>query len=52
MFAVNGRRSVECERTDVALEVHHLDGDPSNNARANTIPLCCDCHRGATFPGN
>jgi ketosteroid isomerase-like protein len=30
---------------DVDLEVHHVNGDPSDNRIRNTIPLCRDCHR-------
>ena len=33
------------------LEVHHVNGDPTDNRIQNTIPLCVDCHRSATFPG-
>jgi hypothetical protein len=33
------------------LEVHHVNGDPANNAIHNVIPLCRDCHRSATNPG-
>ena len=37
--------------SDVPLEVHHVDGEPTDNRIANTIPLCRDCHHKATFPG-
>jgi 5-methylcytosine-specific restriction endonuclease McrA len=50
VFATYGRRCVECGRSDVPLEVHHLNSDPADNRIANTIPLCRDCHRQATFP--
>jgi 5-methylcytosine-specific restriction endonuclease McrA len=33
-----------CERV-VPLEIHHMNGDPSDNRRENMIPLCVDCHR-------
>lgn len=26
------------------IEVHHIDGNPSNNELDNLIPLCFDCH--------
>ena len=26
------------------IEIHHIDGDPSNNLIDNLIPLCFDCH--------
>ena len=51
VFAVYRRRCHECGRSDVPLEVHHVNGDPADNAIANTIPLCRDCHYAATFPG-
>ena len=51
MFAVYGRRCRDCGRSDVPLEVHHVNGDPTDNRTRNTIPLCHDCHRLATFPG-
>jgi 5-methylcytosine-specific restriction endonuclease McrA len=51
VFAVHGRRCSDCGRDDVALEVHHVNGDPSDNRLRNLIPLCRDCHRSATFPG-
>ena len=37
----------QCE-TRLADEVHHADGDPSNNAAANLICLCLRCHREVT----
>jgi HNH endonuclease len=51
VFAAYGRRCADCGRSDVSLEVHHVNGDPMDNRIANTIPLCRDCHRMATFPG-
>jgi hypothetical protein len=35
----------------VPLEVHHVNGDATDNAIRNTIPLCRVCHHEATFPG-
>jgi hypothetical protein len=29
----------------VPLEAHHVNGDPTDNRIANTIPLGRDCHR-------
>ena len=26
------------------IEIHHIDGDPSNNDIDNLVPLCFDCH--------
>jgi 5-methylcytosine-specific restriction endonuclease McrA len=51
VFAVYGRRCRDCGRSDVPLEVHHVNGDPMDNSIRNTIPLCRDCHHLATFPG-
>ena len=45
------RRCRECGRSDVPIEVHHVNGDPTDNRIANTTPLCVDCHRSTTFPG-
>lgn len=27
-----------------AIHVHHLDGNPTNNARGNLVGLCNQCH--------
>ena len=51
VFRAYGRRCAECGRADVAIEVHHVSGDTSDNRLANLRPLCRDCHRAATFPG-
>jgi hypothetical protein len=45
VFAVYGPRCGDCGRSDVPLEVHHVNGDPADNRLVNTIPLCRDCHR-------
>jgi hypothetical protein len=47
----HGRRCADFGRSDVFLEVHHVNGDPTDNRIANTIPLCRDWHRSPTFPG-
>jgi 5-methylcytosine-specific restriction endonuclease McrA len=44
-FGAYGRRCFECGRSDLELELHHVNGDPMDNRIANTIPLCLDCHR-------
>ena len=51
VFAAYGRRCLDCGRTDVPLEVHHVNSDAMGNRIANTIPLCRDCHHKARFPG-
>ncbi len=36
-----------CVRCDAPYhEVHHIDGDPSNNIKDNLIVLCPNCHQG------
>ncbi len=36
-----------CVRCDAPYhEVHHIDGDPSNNSKDNLIVLCPNCHQG------
>jgi 5-methylcytosine-specific restriction endonuclease McrA len=35
VFAVYGRRCADCGRSDVPLEVHHLNGDPTDNRIRN-----------------
>lgn len=44
-----GHACEECERktwnkTPIPLEVHHLDGDRTNNKLLNLELLCCNCH--------
>jgi 5-methylcytosine-specific restriction endonuclease McrA len=50
-FATYGRRCRDCGRSDMPLEIHHVNSDPSDNRIRNLVPLCRDCHRSATFPG-
>ena len=33
-----------CCGDTTAIEVHHIDGNASNNEKANLIPLCTGCH--------
>jgi 5-methylcytosine-specific restriction endonuclease McrA len=51
LFATYGRRCADCGRSDRPLEVHHVNGDPTDSRIRNLIPLCRDCHHKATFPG-
>lgn len=30
------------------VQIHHIDGNPSNNASANLVVLCLDCHSRVT----
>jgi hypothetical protein len=50
VFVVYGHRCRDCGRSNVPLEVQHVNGDPTDNT-SNTIPLCGDCHHEATYPG-
>jgi hypothetical protein len=36
--------NVSCPEAPELLELHHRDGDPSNNAHANLAVLCIECH--------
>jgi len=38
-----GEQCVECDATE-QIEVHHIDGDRTNNRLSNLVPLCHDCH--------
>lgn len=33
-----------CGTRGIALQIHHIDEDPSNNIIVNLIPLCLNCH--------
>src|SRR6056300_1102385 len=43
-----GNRCARCklsgDEDDIALQVHHIDENPGNNALENLIPLCSRCH--------
>jgi 5-methylcytosine-specific restriction endonuclease McrA len=39
-----GHACAECGRSDLDLEVHHIDGNWRNNAWTNLIALCPLCH--------
>lgn len=44
-----GHKCEECKRTKwfqlpIPLELHHIDGDPTNNRERNLVLLCCNCH--------
>lgn len=40
----HGRRCANCGASE-GIEVHHRDGDRSNNEVSNLLPLCRHCHR-------
>ena len=50
-----GEECVECGSTE-SIDVHHKDGDRTNNSLENLIPLCAECHSerhdGYTFNNN
>jgi 5-methylcytosine-specific restriction endonuclease McrA len=43
-LAAGGYCCAACGAAEVALEVHHRDHDPANNAPANLRVLCKPCH--------
>ena len=43
-LATHGLECAVCG-ADSGLEVHHVDGDRTNNAVENLLPLCTKCHR-------
>lgn len=42
---------VECREEPELLQLHHRDGDPSNNAHHNLAVLCVDCHAREPYHG-
>jgi hypothetical protein len=40
-----------CRTIGKAVQIHHLDEDPSNHAPANLAVLCFDCHRETQLRG-
>jgi 5-methylcytosine-specific restriction endonuclease McrA len=41
---IHGHRCRHCGVTGVPLEVHHRNGDHTDNRLANLLPLCRPCH--------
>jgi hypothetical protein len=33
-----------CRTPGRPIQIHHIDGDPANNAEENLAVLCLDCH--------
>lgn len=33
-----------CHTNRITAQIHHADGDPSNNDEDNLVPLCPNCH--------
>jgi 5-methylcytosine-specific restriction endonuclease McrA len=50
VFATYGRRCMYCGRSNVPLEVHHVNGDPIDNRIQKHDPAVPRCHHKATFP--
>lgn len=48
-YAIWPRKCVVCGEDYIGkrfqLDVHHIDGDPSNDQPENLVPLCRTCHR-------
>lgn len=40
----HGRDCDVCGETKDDIEIHHIDGDPTNNQLSNLAPVCNDCH--------
>ncbi len=40
-----------CRIRGKPVQIHHIDGDPSNNAVENLAVLCLDCHRDTQIQG-
>jgi len=45
-----GEQCSECGETE-NIEVHHLNGDRTDNSLDNLLPLCRDCHAKVHGPG-
>lgn len=45
VFQEAGSKCAFCPEAEVvSLQIHHIDGDPSNNAFENLILVCATCH--------
>jgi 5-methylcytosine-specific restriction endonuclease McrA len=44
MLEAFGYKCAGCGRSDVRLQVHHIDHNHRNNDMSNLIPLCASCH--------
>ncbi len=50
MFASDSTCCV-CRERGKAVQVHHIDEDPSNNTPANLAVLCLECHNQTQVSG-
>jgi 5-methylcytosine-specific restriction endonuclease McrA len=49
LFQEAGHHCAFCDETVVSsLEIHHIDGNPSNNDFENLILACASCHKKIT----
>ncbi|MGYP003116800976 len=46
LFRERGKQCEVCDQVKVAkgLEIHHIDGDQTNNERGNLQVVCLECH--------
>ena len=45
VFQEAGSKCVFCSESEVvALQIHHIDDDPANNAFENLLLVCATCH--------
>lgn len=45
LLFISGRKCCLCKAyAGKNIQLHHIDGDPSNNDQSNLIPLCLNCH--------
>ena len=42
----------ECGSTDPPIQVHHIDGNPTNNHPQNLLVLCRNCHQSKHGPAD
>lgn len=40
-----------CQQRGLPIQIHHIDGDPSNNDEQNLAVLCLTCHRDTQISG-
>ena len=50
LFA-SDRTCCVCQEKGKPVQIHHIDGNPSNNAVENLAVLCLDCHNETQIKG-
>lgn len=48
---ISDRTCVVCRVRGKPVQIHHIDGNPSNNSSSNLTVLCFDCHRDTQIQG-